>query len=114
MSICGLIAETLTRSSPNASIVGIKLTWGYDLSCVCIFPIRKLTNSQADEWELYEHKTDPPETLDRKSALAILDFALLMASKKKIQQLPRAEIRDSLAELVKVIGLPKKQREEEP
>ncbi|KAF8457831.1 hypothetical protein BGX38DRAFT_1139298 [Terfezia claveryi] len=66
-------------------------------------------NVGADEWELYEHKTDPPETLDRKSALAILDFVLLMASKKKIQQLPRAEIRDSLDELVKVIGLPKKQ-----
>lgn len=66
---------------------------------------------QQDDWELYEHKTDPPETLTKKSALDILDFVLLMASKKKIDKLPRAEIKDSLDELVKVIGLPKKHRQ---
>ena len=69
-----------------------------------------LTVFQADEWDLYEHKTDL-ELLDKKSALEILDFVLFIASKKKIQQLPRAEITDSLDELIKVIGIPKKNRE---
>lgn len=60
-----------------------------------------------DTWTTYEHKTDV-EPFTKKSAMDLLDFILDVARQKKIQQLPKSEIRAGIEKLVEVLGLPER------
>ncbi|KAL7269105.1 Histone transcription regulator 3 [Rhizina undulata] len=73
----------------------------------CIHCRFHLTISQNDSFSLYEHKTDP-QPLDRASAAKLIEFLLLLASRKKIMQLQKSDVKTALDKIIEVIGFPRK------
>jgi len=60
---------------------------------------------QNDLWPVTEHETDAV-ALDRETALRIFPFVLLLVERRKSAQGIKAELKQSLDELMKVIGEP--------
>jgi hypothetical protein len=55
----------------------------------------------------FDHKTDP-ENLDKVTAMQLMDFTLFLASRKKVLQLQKSDIRIALEKLFEVVGIPRK------
>lgn len=59
-----------------------------------------------DQWYFFEHKT-VAEPLDKATALRLVDFIMGQASRKKILQLTKSDLKTGLEKLVEVLGVPK-------
>lgn len=60
-----------------------------------------------DTWTLYEHKTDV-EPFTKKAATELLDFILDYARQRKVQQLPKLDVKATIEKMVEVFGVPEK------
>ncbi|KAI5841141.1 hypothetical protein DFP73DRAFT_516695 [Morchella snyderi] len=72
----------------------------------CIHCRFHLMICQSDNWYFYEHKTDA-EVLDKATAMQLMPFILHLASRKKILQLAKTDIKGGLDKLYEVVGPPK-------
>lgn len=59
-----------------------------------------------DQWYFFDHKT-VPDPLDKRTALRLIDFIMYQASKKKILQLSKSDLKTGLDKLVEVLGIPR-------
>lgn len=57
--------------------------------------------------DFYDHKTDP-ENLDKVTVMQLMDFVLFLASRKKVLQLQKSDIKTGLEKLFEVVGVPKR------
>ncbi|KAA8895625.1 hypothetical protein FN846DRAFT_968781 [Sphaerosporella brunnea] len=60
----------------------------------------------ADQWYFFDHKTIA-EPLDKISAFRLVDFIMSQATKKKILQLQKSDLKTGLDKLVEVFGIPR-------
>lgn len=78
----------------------------YDSEMLQVIHCRFHLTLCSDQWYFCEHKTIA-EVLDRDTALKLLDFIMFHASKKKIAQLQKSDLKMGLDKLVEVFGIPR-------
>jgi hypothetical protein len=78
----------------------------YDSDLLQVIHCRFHLTLCADQWYFFDHKTSP-EPLDKATALRLVDFIMCQASKKKIMQLQKSDLKAGLDKLVDVFGIPR-------